>query len=250
MSHVLFVHGIGNKLVADKRRSPQPRRQRRDRSTRRGHREHDGIGRTSSIPRPKPNESAHESTHENVEVDASAAQVPPAPSIEEAAFMAGLAAKIGGTLAAADTVEAITEDMKGFKAPREFWKVVLRVESGRLHATALVADQTPLIDYVPELLELTGEETWRVEFAKIAKYQVSIRELESRTGLDFGRDVRGADTYRRGRNGAAGRRALENVQDISFDRRAGRASSADQRAPRSDRPCAGRKRKSRKRANA
>jgi hypothetical protein len=113
MPHVLFVHGIGNRLAADKLQESWL------------HSLADNAGidlRAAGIektmlywadvlyPSPEPNESANESTHEIAEVDASAARVPPAPSIEEAAFMAGLAAKIGGTLAAADTVEAITED--------------------------------------------------------------------------------------------------------------------------------------------
>lgn len=83
--------------------------------------------------------------------------------------------------------------MRGFKAPREFWKIIVRVENGQLRATALCADQTPLIDYVPETA-LTDAELRRVSFEKVRRYHVSIAEIEARTAIDFGPAVRAADT--------------------------------------------------------
>ena len=136
------------------------------------------------------------------------------------------------------------DDMKGFKAPREFWKVVLRIENGRLHATALVADQSPLINYVPELLELPANEARRVGFEKVAKYQVSIPELQSRTGLDFGPDLRASDTFRRARNEQHGRRAVESIEDISFGRPSRQGAAARRhRAPRAARGPAAKRRR-------
>ena len=88
-------------------------------------------------------------------------------------------------------------EMAGFKAPREYWKIVLRVEDGRLQATALSIDQTPLIDYVPETA-LSEAALARVSFEKVKRYHVSIAELERRTSLDFGAKVRAADTHRGG----------------------------------------------------
>ena len=88
-------------------------------------------------------------------------------------------------------------EMAGFKAPREYWKIVLRVEDGRLQATALSIDQTPLIDYVPETA-LSEAALARVSFEKVKRYHVSIAELERRTALDFGAKVRGADTHQGG----------------------------------------------------
>jgi endonuclease G len=101
------------------------------------------------------------------------------------------------------------DDLKGFKAPREFWKLVLRVEGGALHATALVADQSPLIDFLPEMLEVSGEEARRIAFDKVAKYQVSVAELANRTKLDFGSAVRGADTFAGGGERAKSKRVSE-----------------------------------------
>ncbi len=110
-------------------------------------------------------------------------------------------------------------DMKGFKAPREYWKLVLRVEDSLLHATALIADQSPLIGFVPEFLDVTDEEARRVSFEKVKKYHVSVAELERRTSLDFGPDVAAADTFNPGEGDEGNRRRIENVDEMSFDRR-------------------------------
>jgi endonuclease G len=116
--------------------------------------------------------------------------------------------------------------MKGFKVPRKFWKAVLRVENGRLHATALVADQSPLIDFrLPEMLEMSLDEAQRFSFDKVAKYQVSVKELERQTGLEFGASVRAADTFVPERVGAVENRVV-NVEEVSIERRRGK------RAPR------------------
>ena len=105
--------------------------------------------------------------------------------------------------------------MGGFRAPREYWKLVVRVEDGRLHATALVADQSPLIDYLPELLEVGDEEARRISFEKVAKYHVSVSELSRRTGLDFGTAVAAADTFPVGGRGAERRlRRVDNLDEI------------------------------------
>jgi endonuclease G, mitochondrial len=104
------------------------------------------------------------------------------------------------------------DDMKAFKAPRQFWKVVVRRNDGALHATALLADQSPLIDHLPEMLELEGAEAARISFDKVAKYHVSIKELEHLTGLDFGQAVNAADTF----GGNEGRRSLQSFNDFAL----------------------------------
>lgn len=107
--------------------------------------------------------------------------------------------------------------MEDFMAPREYWKLLLRMDDGRLHATALVADQSPLIKYVPEMLEVGDEEARRIAFEKVEKYHVSVAELKRRTGLDFGADVEAADTFTGGRGEQ--RRRVENLSDVTLDRR-------------------------------
>lgn len=101
-------------------------------------------------------------------------------------------------------------ELQGFKAPREFWKIVIRVENRRLRATALLADQTPLIDYVPEAM-LSDAEVARVSFEKVRKYHVSVAEVEARTSIDFGEAVREADTH-----GGGERREVTSLNQL-FD---------------------------------
>lgn len=105
-------------------------------------------------------------------------------------------------------------DMKGFKAPRKFWKLVLRVERGKLMATALIADQSPLIDVLPEaMFDMNAEELSGFAYEKVARYHVAVEELQNQTGLEFGSDVVAADTFREARNGVRERRVatLEEV---------------------------------------
>ena len=122
------------------------------------------------------------------------------------------------------------DDMKGFKAPREYWKLMLRVDNGLLHATALIADQSPLIDFVPELLDVTDEEARQVSFNKVKKYHVSVAELQRRTRFDFGPDVAAADTFTPGGGDEANRRPVENIEDVSFDRPSGSPRTRTKRA--------------------
>jgi endonuclease G len=107
------------------------------------------------------------------------------------------------------------DDMKGFRAPREYWKIVLRVEQSRLAATALLIDQSPLIDFLPEMMELPAAEATRVAFEKVKRYHCSVAEIERRTGLDFGNAVRKADTFR-GKPNAGDARLVENVGDVEI----------------------------------
>jgi pimeloyl-ACP methyl ester carboxylesterase len=116
MPHVTFVHGIGNKPLEDQllaiwRRSLA-----------------DGLGLdlgasgvSSSMvywadvlyKAPDPNAAAHESTLEATTAAVDATDnpgPPPSPGLDEAIFMASLAAKIGGTLAAVKTAEEVPPD--------------------------------------------------------------------------------------------------------------------------------------------
>jgi endonuclease G len=98
-----------------------------------------------------------------------------------------------------------------FKVPREFWKVVVRVENDELLATALYADQSPLIDRLPE-----ARATGFKDLSKVEKYQVSIAELERKTGLDFGQAIRDADTI--SPQAEARRRPLSSIAQVSLDK--------------------------------
>ncbi|OSI68623.1 hypothetical protein BSZ22_20895 [Bradyrhizobium canariense] len=108
------------------------------------------------------------------------------------------------------------QEMRGFKAPRQFWKLLLRVENNELQATALVADQSPLIDYVPEAL-LRGEAVSKpLPYDKIKKYHFSVAELQKVTGLAFGATVMKADTFGAGGRSASGRREVRRIEDVAI----------------------------------
>ena len=114
MAHVTFIHGIGNKPDADKLLDIWLRNLAAGL---------DGInlgaeGITSSMvywadvlyAEPDTNVSAYESLGASTpkEVDADAHTRPPVTAtVDEAAFISGLAMKLGGTLAAAEAVEAM-----------------------------------------------------------------------------------------------------------------------------------------------
>ena len=114
--------------------------------------------------------------------------------------------------------------MKGFKAPCKFWKLILRLDKKALQATALIIDQKPLIDHLPEMLA-RGEETIdRLQYEKVSKYHVSIQELESLTDLTFGNEVKAADTFVP-KGGGEGRRMrkIEGIEEVSLTRPSRRA---------------------------
>ncbi|MBB3525911.1 hypothetical protein HJB84_28450 [Rhizobium sp. NZLR1b] len=114
MTHVTFIHGIGNKPKAKELHDIWLR----SLATGAGGIDLGGEGVTSSMvywadvlyADPDPNVAAYESfeatTAKEVEADATARTPIPA-TIDEATFISGLALKLGGTLAAAETVEAI-----------------------------------------------------------------------------------------------------------------------------------------------
>jgi endonuclease G len=76
---------------------------------------------------------------------------------------------------------------RGFRVPRRFWKLVVWEDAGALAALALIADQSPLLRELPEGRESLDEVEAVEEFLTV------VPEIESLTGLDFGRAVRDTD---------------------------------------------------------
>jgi endonuclease G len=122
-------------------------------------------------------------------------------------------------------------DMRGFLAPRQFWKLVLRVDNGALQATALIADQSPLIDVVPEGI-LRGEALPApLSYEKVKQYHYSIAKLEEITGFDFGSAVADADTYP-ARRGGSESREVSTIEDLLLVRSGpSRGAAANPRQP-------------------
>lgn len=75
------------------------------------------------------------------------------------------------------------------KIPKEFWKILVRVEGNTLLATALLASQNGLLPATLESLEESFD-----QLGKVAEYQTTVREIERLTGLDFG-NLRDHDTF-------------------------------------------------------
>jgi hypothetical protein len=119
MAHVTFIHGIGNKPEKDKLLEIWQRVLAEKLGI-----DLNGEGVTSSLvywadvlyAAPDPDVAAHERILESTlgGVDAKANPgPPPASGMEEAVFLTSLAAKIGGTLAAVETVNAMPSDRTG-----------------------------------------------------------------------------------------------------------------------------------------
>ncbi len=83
----------------------------------------------------------------------------------------------------------------GFRVPMRFWKIVAWADGGKLRATAMLADQRPVIQVLPEGVE--SAEAF-ADTSKVADFLSTVAEIESLTGLDFGDDLRKADLNKGG----------------------------------------------------
>jgi endonuclease G len=106
----------------------------------------------------------------------------------------------------------------GFLVPTRFWKIVVWAEGGELKATAMLADQGPVIEVMPESLE-RGESF--VDTARVRDFVATVEDIERLTGLTFDDAVRQADIHRgearRGATGAAGGRSSRLRAVTSFE---------------------------------
>ena len=104
---------------------------------------------------------------------------------------------------------------RGIQVPQFFWKVVLVVDgNGKLFSSAYVVSQEKFVDNIPFERKPVGQ---------FNNFQVSIRELEARTGLEFSREVLQADVY----TGPPRGRGLRGFSDIEHPRRSGSSRSRD-----------------------
>lgn len=91
--------------------------------------------------------------------------------------------------------------------PQFFWKVVLVVDgNGKLYSSAYVVSQAKFVDNIPFERKPIGE---------FNNFQVSVADLESRTGLKFADEVSQADVY----TGPPEGRGLRGLSDIEHPRR-------------------------------
>ncbi|QJE94769.1 DNA/RNA non-specific endonuclease [Luteolibacter luteus] len=117
------------------------------------------------------------------------------------------------------------------KVPRQFWKIIVRIQDGQPMAIALLADQSQFLKSIPESIsEATGEsmEAWD-DTTKVDEFLSSVVEIEKLTGLDFG-DLRDYDSG----TGAEGIKApLGSFSDIPLSPATLRRSPARPRTSRS-----------------
>ena len=99
------------------------------------------------------------------------------------------------------------------KVPKQFWKILVRLDRGQLLASALLADQSDRIRSLPERLR---EERFD-DTSKVAEFQTSIRAIEEMTNLDFG-SLKDHDTFRQGPEKLAkDRLKLSRFSDIMLE---------------------------------
>ncbi len=80
------------------------------------------------------------------------------------------------------------------KVPLRFWKIATWNDGNDLRSIALLADQGPLIEVMPEAMlaraEAFGDD---LELARVSEFLTTVAEIERLTGLDFGSLLRDAD---------------------------------------------------------
>ncbi len=80
----------------------------------------------------------------------------------------------------------------GARVPMRFWKIAIWNDGTSLRSIALLADQRPVLEVMPEAL---GPEAFEddEELARVSEFLSTVREIEALTHLDFGAGVRGGD---------------------------------------------------------
>src|SRR5262249_27194397 len=74
--------------------------------------------------------------------------------------------------------------------PSSFWKIVVWRGADKLKAVGLVVDQRALLSEARKSLGAPKD----LPSVNVTHWRVKIDEIEKRTGLDFGKNVRDADT--------------------------------------------------------
>ncbi|MFB9992049.1 CU044_2847 family protein [Deinococcus oregonensis] len=99
---------------------------------------------------------------------------------------------------------------RGVAVPQGFWKVmVVCDDAGQLTSSAYLVSQAKYAKNIPFELQPS---------ARVASFQISVTELEERTGLDFGPVVRAADLFEPPAPGGSAR-LLRGLADVRHSRR-------------------------------
>ncbi len=78
------------------------------------------------------------------------------------------------------------------KVPMRFWKIAVWSDGTELRSIALLADQRPVLEVMPEAI---GPEAFadEEELARVSEFLSTVTEIEELTGLDFGNPIRRGD---------------------------------------------------------
>lgn len=99
--------------------------------------------------------------------------------LEDYVLTNALARRLRVTVFTGPVLDPNDKPYRDAQLPSRFWKVVVMVkQDGALSATAYLLEQT-------ELLEAVEKSLW--QYGPFKTYQVSVREIEQLTGLQFGR---------------------------------------------------------------
>lgn len=88
----------------------------------------------------------------------------------------------------------------GARVPVRFWKLAVWSDGEALRSIALLADQRPVLEVMPEAFDTwstnhPGSEAFSdsEELTRVSEFLSSVEEIEELTGLDFGNDLRTGD---------------------------------------------------------
>lgn len=113
------------------------------------------------------------------------------------------------------------------RVPMRFWKIVAWSDGSELRSIALIADQKPLIEVMPEAFEGEAEAFGdALELARVSEFLTTVAEIESLTGLDFGDALREADI--RSGSEAMGAVAAQTLDAADLKKRSGKPKAASQ----------------------
>jgi endonuclease G, mitochondrial len=83
------------------------------------------------------------------------------------------------------------------RVPMKFWKIAAWSDGSKLHSIALLADQKPVLQVMPEAIDARAEAfDDPLELARVTEFLSTVAEIEDLTGLDFGEALREADIRR------------------------------------------------------
>jgi endonuclease G len=124
-----------------------------------------------------------------------------------------------GPVFAADDRAWDDDQQQKIKVPKQFWKIVARVEDDKLKATGFLVDQMPLIAQHPQRF-FVPRPADDAPPPQVDQFLCSVARIQKLTGLDFG-TLKAADTFKRtpgvpeGAEGAGDMKVIRSWDDLT-----------------------------------